>query len=158
MAETQALSISVLGVPGLRKLVNPQRIGRAVAGAVDDTSLTVEREMRQRAPRDTAAGQRSIRAHTTRQSFSRLGRITSPLLYMAVQNFGRRAGSPPPPPQALAGWARRKGYGGSLFVLARAIGRKGIRAKHFMRDAVSATKPRMKGIVAKAARRIESGQ
>ena len=49
---------------------------------------------------------------------------------------GRRPGGRPPPPQTLVGWIRRHGLDVSPFVLARAIGRRGIPAKPFMAPAL----------------------
>ena len=44
-----------------------------------------------------------------------------------------------PPPQALLGWIRRHGFGGTAFQLARAIARRGIPGRWFMRAAAKAT-------------------
>lgn len=83
-------------------------------------------------------------------------RIGTNLVYAPVMEFGRRPGRMPPP-QALAGWARRHGFPDTaLFVLARAIARKGIRGRFYMRRAAQATKNALPGIMRDVAREIEA--
>lgn len=48
---------------------------------------------------------------------------------------GRRAGSPMPPQSAISAWASARGLGHLEFVIARAIARRGIRGRFFMRAA-----------------------
>lgn len=90
---------------------------------------------------DTATGARSIFS----EPVGTLGaRVATNLGYMLVEEEGRRPGARPPPPEALAGWARRHGFDtsrGGLFVLARAIGRRGRKGRfHMARAAESARK------------------
>lgn len=49
--------------------------------------------------------------------------------------YGRRAGAPLPPIGAVRLWMQRRGIQGSPFVLARAIARRGVRGRFFMRAA-----------------------
>ncbi len=96
------------------------------APVMDRSLLAVEGSLRKEAPRDTGTGQRAFRKiAATGRGFDLTGQVINPLEYMAVLDVGRRPGARPPPPQSLAGWARRHGFTGSLFVLARSIGRKG---------------------------------
>ena len=97
---------------------------------MDRMLIAVEGEVRKESPRDTGTGARGWRTIDTKgRAFDLEGSVVNPLVYMAVQDIGREPGSAPPPPQALAGWARRHGFTGSLFVLARAIGQKGWRGR-----------------------------
>jgi len=48
-----------------------------------------------------------------------------------------------PPPDALSGWARRHGLAGLEFVIARAIGRRGIKARPFLGPALEQEAPRL---------------
>ena len=60
-----------------------------------------------------------------------------------------------PPPQAFAGWAARHGIPtdkGTLFVLARSIGRKGIRPRKFLSGPLQRAE---NGMSARLARRME---
>ena len=55
------------------------------------------------------------------------GSVESDSEYMYNIEFGRTAGSTMPPPDALIGWiGRHPGFTGTPFVLARAIGERGI--------------------------------
>jgi hypothetical protein len=57
-------------------------------------------------------------------------------VYPLVMESGRRAGAAMPPPDALAGWADAVLGDASLaFVVARSIGRKGIKGRFFLRKA-----------------------
>lgn len=95
-----------------------------------------------------------------------VGRVGSSLKgeeYPAVMEFGRRPGSRMPPPEALVRWVHVKGLAGTYsikthrrrgskasqaeedlqvaFLIARAIGRKGIKGRFYMRDGLNRAKP-----------------
>jgi hypothetical protein len=104
-------------------------------------------------PKDTGALARSIRADV--RPFR--ARVYSPLKYAAVMERGRRPGAKMPPPNRLAGWARRHGIPQSaLFVLARAIARRGIKGRFFMRRAERATLRRLPVFLRRMADEIET--
>lgn len=70
--------------------------------------------------------------------------------------FGRKAGTPPPPMAELRGWAERHGMGGLEFVLARSISRRGIKGRFFLRAARDKLqRTEMPVLLNKAAREIE---
>jgi hypothetical protein len=112
-----------------RKLWEP-----AIGLAISRLALGVERKAKEGAPKDTRALMRDIRAdirpleakvHPPRQ-----------LEYFKVQEFGRRPGRRMPPPSALLGWLRRKGIDPrAAFVIARSIGRRGLKGRFYMRAA-----------------------
>ena len=63
-----------------------------------------------------------------------------------------------PPPSALAGWAKRHGFGtsaGALFVLARSIARRGFKGRFFMRKGRRAVERRLPHVLKRAASDIE---
>jgi hypothetical protein len=68
--------------------------------------------------------------------------------------YGRRAGARMPPPNALATWARRHG-GIDPFVLARSIGRKGIKARPFLHPALRSAEDKIRSLLGAAAKEIE---
>ncbi len=116
------------------------------------TSLALlgERAARENAPKDTSALARSILSDvhpTTARVYSTLG-------YASVMEYGRTPGARMPPPAALEGWARRHGFTGSLFVLARSIGRRGIKGRFFFQKARDAVIAAMPEEVAKAAQKV----
>ncbi len=119
---------------------------------ITNLGLFTERTARMGAPRDTAALQRSIMT----ESKPLQARIHSNLAYHPVMEAGRRAGSRMPPPAALADWARRKGFQGSLFVLARSIAPRGIKGRFYMRKAAKAARAKLPDILGDMAKDIEA--
>jgi hypothetical protein len=76
-----------------------------------------------------------------RQQVTSRGVVTtvgSNLKYAIYVHQGRRAGARMPPSSALTVWARRHGAPGQEFVIARAIARRGIPAKPFLKNALPA--------------------
>ena len=53
--------------------------------------------------------------------------------------LGRDAGDTPVHPDVLERWARRVGFSGSLYSLARGIARRGVKGRFFMQAAVRST-------------------
>ena len=86
------------------------------------------------------------------------GHMGSALIYADVIERGRRPGATMPPPDALATWvARKMGSGVSPYVVARAIGRKGIQGRHMLERAVMATRSAAAAIWASTVRNLVSG-
>ncbi len=76
-----------------------------------------------------------------------------------VAERGRGAGKKMPPIDQLAGWAGRHGFGTSrqeLFVLARAIARRGIKGRFFMRKAKNAVRRQLVAVEKEMAARAEA--
>lgn len=66
------------------------------------------------------------------------GALVNTATYAKVVEEGRRPGAPMPPQGALVAWMRSKGIDPSLeFVVRRAIGRRGIPARHMMKNALA---------------------
>lgn len=64
-----------------------------------------------------------------------VGRVGTRVEYGPYIEWGRRAGRKMPPIWIIEEWAARHGMAGAGFVIARAIGRRGLRAKHIMERA-----------------------
>lgn len=96
----------------------------------------IAEDARKSAPRDTGRGARSIRPVV------RGARMEIDMLpHMVVMHKGRRPGSRMPPLDPIRGWLFRKQTRGQLvganaFLIARSIGRKGIKKHNFLRNAV----------------------
>lgn len=123
----------------------------ALVALLTRLTLTAEAAARAGAPVDTAALARSITSQVTPSA----SRVFSTLAYMPVVELGRAPGSRPPPPEALRGWAMRHGFTGSLWALARAIGRRGTRGRFFMRAAAKVAQQAVQGLLLKAVEDIE---
>lgn len=124
-------------------------VGAVIARTIQLAVLLAEQVAKDGAPRDTGTLGRSIVSDVQPMQ----ARIYSPLVYAAVMEAGRRPGARMPPPAALAGWARRHGRDtspGGLFVLARAIGRRGIAGRFFFRAAVQAVEAQLPSLLQRA--------
>ncbi len=129
-----SVTIKPRSLRALQRRLNPDTILEPVQDGITTLGLLVERRARQGAPRDIGDLQRSIMTETK----PLFARVHSNLVYHPVMELGRRPGARMPPPAALADWARRKGFTGSLFVLARSIARRGIKGRFYMRAAAKA--------------------
>ncbi|MGD9889692.1 MAG: hypothetical protein AB7R89_25785 [Dehalococcoidia bacterium] len=141
------VTIRIEGLERISKKATPDILTPGLSLIVREAALTAQREARNEAPKDTSALARSILADIKPLS----AEVSTSLAYAQAMEEGRRPGARMPPPAALAGWARRHGYGGSLFVLARAIGRRGIKGRFYMRKGADATRRALPGIVRRGA-------
>lgn len=124
----------------------------AVVELIQSAALLAERTARSGAPRDTAALARSITSDVRPTA----ARVYSTLSYAGVMEEGRRPGARMPPPQSLLGWMARHGLAGvSPWVLARAIARRGVKGRFFMRSARDAVVNALPTLAQVAAKRVE---
>lgn len=127
--------VVIVGLPRLRRqlkaqvwLPPSQKMLSSAAHLMRDTARQLAMEHS-----DTGVGAQSFVAEIS----DGLATVYSPLEYMSVQEHGRSPGSRQPPVGALGGWAKRHGFVGSLFVLARSIGRRGTPARRTFERAIS---------------------
>jgi hypothetical protein len=74
------------------------------------------------------------------------GRISSDLVYAPVMEGGRRPGARQPPVDAIAPWVEAKlGSDVSAYAVARSIGRKGVRGRHYLRRALDRARDAVQG-------------
>jgi hypothetical protein len=154
---TPAISVEIQGLGKLRKITDPRLILGPTALVIRDMANLAELRAKANAPRDTGALQRSIAAQIQPLQ-ARIG-STRDLVYFEVQERGRRPGQRMPPPSALAGWARRHGFGtsaGALFVLARGIARRGFKGRFFMAKAKKAVERKLPARLKHASNQIEN--
>jgi hypothetical protein len=137
----------------LRNLV-PQRLYYPAAAELIGRATTLgQRVAAEGAPKDTQALARSILADPQ----PLMGRVYTTLAYADVADKGRRPGSAPPPKQALYGWLDRHGIPRSAaWVIARAIGRRGVKGRFFWRAAERAVRQALPSMAQQAARAVES--
>jgi len=127
----------------------PQVAEVSLRRALTASLLMIEADAKRNVRQDTRRLAGSINHEITGQYPNLVGRVGPSVQYGVYVEFGRRAGSMPPV-DALIGWVRRHAATGSLprgganrqrvlynraFALARAIKRRGIPARPFMRPA-----------------------
>jgi|SRR5215831_3306510 len=114
-------------------------------------ALIVQREARDNAWafRDTGALSRSIQARVEDMTVTVSVPSNQPTAaYANVMEMGRTAGRAPPPVSALTGWLRRHGVSEEYaYVVARAIGRRGIAGRFYMRRAYESLMQQMPTII-----------
>ena len=150
------ITVTIQGLDKLKKVTRPELVLGPTSRAIRDLSLLAERTSKAAAPADTGALRRSITAQIKPLS-ARIG-DTRDLTYFEVQERGRRPGQRMPPPAALAGWARRHGFGttpGALFVLARGIARRGFKGRFFMAKGRQAVEKALPNKLRRASKEIE---
>lgn len=138
------LTMVVQGLPELQRRLSdaPEKLHAANLTAMRKSVLHLAGEAKQRTPVDTGRLRSSINNRVEGIGSEMIGRVGSPLSivnnpaggYLEPVEFGRRAGAKPPPSSALATWASRHGIA-SAYVLARAIGRRGIPGRFMFTNA-----------------------
>jgi hypothetical protein len=125
---------------------NIQRIGHGLsnlAAPMRTATLLVTRSARQNAPVDQGILRASIMPGVRQQGDATVGVVGSNLIYAAAQELGTRPFWPPI--AALETWARR--HGTTAYVVARAIARRGIRAKRYLQRALDDNARRIKRLI-----------
>jgi hypothetical protein len=144
-----ALTIDVHGADELAA-----RMGKAASGvipsqtktAMETSLLLIEGDARRGVRRDSGRLQNSITHRISGGGGNLTGEVGPSVKYGIYVERGRRPGRPPPV-AAVAGWARRHGI--NPFLVARAIGRKGVRAAPFLLPAYEKNKGRITDLFAK---------
>jgi hypothetical protein len=110
----------------------PATLASETRTAMEASLLLVEGTARTLAPKDTGRLGGSITHSIAGGGASLTGRVGPSVAYGLFVEKGRRPGRMPPV-DAVASWARRHGI--NPFVLARAIGRRGTKARPFLEPA-----------------------
>ena len=133
-----AITVQVEGLDKLTAKLNaaPAAVASETRTAMQASLLLFEGTARQKAPQDTRRLAGSITSKIEGSGGNLTGRVGPSVAYGIVMERGRRAGTRMPPPGALRAWAGRHGIPESaLWRLARAIGRRGIKARPFLQPA-----------------------
>ena len=131
------MSAASLEVKGLREaqakteqLVR-QMQGGAMLQAMRDATMAIDRDAKRNAPVDTGRLRASITPEIRMDGHEIIGVVGSNVVYAPFMELGTRPHFPPL--GALTVWARR--HGTTAFVVARAIARKGTKARRFLQNA-----------------------
>ena len=134
----------------------PEIVKREMLKGVDRLTFAGQAISQKEAPVDTGTYRRSItQRKATFAGGAATGSWGTNLPYARPIEDGRSAGSAMPPSGVLLGWMRRHGADAKAeFVIRRAIGRKGIKAKHPMRKGRLQIQPKVKAEFEAVAQRI----
>lgn len=148
-------------VEGLAELIakvnDAALLGPPLRKGLTTSALLVEAEAKRLVPVDTGNLRRTITHRVDSAAVPLFATIGTNAPYAQVVHDGRGRGKPTPPVRALAGWASRHGIPANrVFLIARAIGRKGIKGRPFLKDALSAMRGKIDGAMETAAREIEA--
>lgn len=147
------VSIEVQNEEEIQRKLTPDLYLPATHTLLKDASTFATHEAQAGATRDIGAIAHTIQAEV-RTPMEINVRSRHPGALSA--EFGRHPGTAPPPASALAGWASRHGMGGLEFVLAKAISRRGIKGRFFLRAArEKLQRTEMPRLLRKAADEIE---
>lgn len=140
---------ATITIQGLDKLqagvaAAPATLAREVRTALVAGSKAVIATARELVPRDEGKLADSITHAITGGGADLTSTIGPTLAYGIVVEKGRTPGKPPPPIAAIRAWGLRHGFEErSLFILARAIGIKGTKARPFLRPALERNQARV---------------
>ena len=134
------ITIDERQVRAAQERLSPARFEVAMRAGMGDSTVYLRDEVRKVFPANTGLGKGSIVADVRGSTIAGLrGTVGSPLEHVAIiGEYGRRAGSAPPPVEAIQQWAARvlgDGSRGTAFIIARAIGRRGLPARHLFSEA-----------------------
>lgn len=138
----------------------PQIIEEELTLGMHEATLTIEADAKGRVKQDTRMLFRSIVSEVTPLGAGgvrgQVGVLRGPATqYGRVVEEGRRAGAAPPPTDPIAAWLKRHGKDPKLaYVVARAIGRRGIPAAPFLRPAFEAQRSKVEDLFKQARNRI----
>lgn len=130
-------------------------IGPPLRKGLTTSALLVQGEAQRLVPVDTGNLRRTITHRVDGAAIPTFALVGTNAPYAIVVHEGRRAGAAMPPVQALLGWARRHG-GLNPFLVARAIKRKGIKGRPFLKNAMGAMRGQVDAALGKAAKEIEA--
>lgn len=121
---------------------------------MQEAVLIVLRDAREFAPVDTGRLRNSITGEVRFNQINNTveGVVGSNLVYAPYMELGTRPHFPPL--SALQTWARR--HGTNAFVVARAISRRGLKGRFFLRDSFNKNKSQIKRIINNKVSRIVS--
>ena len=138
-----AYGIKIKGLDEFRKQIKayPKIAGKHYGKAMKKSVITIQKNARPLSPVFRGRLRDSIEWEVRGTGINITGVVGSTMkneIYPSVMEFGRKPGAKMPPPGALERWVwlvlkpPKKMVKGVAFVVARAIGKKGIKGKRFL--------------------------
>jgi hypothetical protein len=145
------MEVRIKGDAKLKEVLKPELYRPVVTEMMTDLGKVGRKAAKAKAPKDTGALRKSINFKASHTGL----RLFSPLHYARYVELGRRAGARPPPPNVLHSWLRRHGIPvRAAYVVARAIGRRGLEGRFFMAAGMAAMKKLLPYDIKKAEKRV----
>lgn len=136
------ITVDASQIKRLAERLTPAQIAKRSRAAMGESVVMLQGQVQDRTPVNTGVSRGSVYGDVHGVGLGGIrGIVASPLEHMTVLEYGRRPGQTMPPVAAIQQWARRKlgdGSRGTAYIIARAIGRKGTKARHMFRDAATA--------------------
>ena len=124
------------------QIIGLDKLGKGLGRLPKDAFPHILRSASEHAKRVASEGlggtaARSITAESSSTS-AKVFSLMSPARTLSIES-GRKPGDPLLHTDALRRWVRRVGFGDNIFVLARAIQRRGVKGRFFMRESHRST-------------------
>ncbi len=127
------MRIELVGLQRVLGKLTPTLYAQPLRNFFKRATLSIESEAKPLTPVDTGRLRGSITSRIDSSPIPMWATVGTNVAYGQAVHDGARAHFPPP--SALEGWARRHGFGeNGGFLVARAISRRGTKARPFLRD------------------------
>ena len=121
------IRLDLSGFERLMRRWGPDQIARRKRAAMDESLAYLRKRVQDATPVDTGLGRGSVFTEIRGTAVDLTGVVASAQPHMVVLEVGRRPGAKMPPATAIRRWLEHQGGDGRLaFVVARAIGRRGL--------------------------------
>jgi phage gpG-like protein len=150
-----AYQVEIEGLDELRRKLRSEVAGPPAHRFLQRSADAVQREAKKLTPFDTARLKTSITTEVdSRTPVPQYARIGTNVKYGLYVHEGRKPGKYPPA-APIAAWIKRKRLNIPTFTVQRAIARKGIAPKPFLKDGLEAAIPSIQRNVPTLARELE---
>lgn len=153
---TSGATVRIRGLDKLVKKLGPQMVARPARSFLNRVGIAIQSNSRKHAPNYRGLLVNSIAVEVDNAPLPLWVKIGPNVgIYGIAQELGTKPFWPPRAP--LEEWGRRKGMSPQqVYLVRRSISRKGIKPKHYMRDGLEDTLPRIPSLVERMAAEIEA--
>jgi hypothetical protein len=132
-----------VGFIDIDRSLAPELFDAKAKHAMRESMKLLQKIAQDKTPVDTGRAQRTLRTAIIGRTVNITGVLASPESYFYNLEYGRSVGAAMPPEPPLTAWANRHGIEGrgAVFLIRRAISRRGIRPLHIMQGALDQGMP-----------------
>lgn len=129
------VSLQIKNIEAIKRAIEQKadKVLRNCAAEIGTTALAIQKDAKLKAPSDTGMTRAKIQVASFQQGLVSEVYVAQESAIFIEKGTGPAVGNPPfmPPSDALAGWCKRHGLAGKEFIIARAIGRRGLKPRPF---------------------------